>query len=844
VKRLLAFLLLPAFAWTQEVTPVLSKDYLALINEDSLHINNIFLPDTMNSISRSPLNLTRYYGGNRIRRISIQHGFLNIEPAHEKTLYLSGNFSTSVEIKRINQLPALQSEYVQGRSQSGELVWRGPETGEVFSYGPAINTLEFDGSNYAWDRNGKLTPSGTGNGIPAKAYDNNIFRTASQLSQSLRVQGRYLVSGSQVLNASVKVGQTRENTFIQSNKNNSKNFSASLETLVKWLTITGGYTFLQDQFSNSNRNGFLNRVYQNAVLTPVSFNNSQNSEATAGQRSYSIEADNPFFLLHDNGNRFFQTHRTGSLILERKRRPLTFKVIQSVENLYQNNNEGYKPETAFFPNGIYVNRIKNDVNYFLQTDASYNIVFTSYQITGVINAGYSYANDRSGIDYSNNTSWRYQRSAHNASLTYSGGYRDNNFETGVNLTNKLYVSNTAKSADYFLPSVSGFIKFNRILPSEYLNAKLDASFSNFNNELPVNQSFSQSSLLQYTTEQAFRYFPVTEVNGFDNLAAIHHREWTGRMELTYQNRLTLYGEFFNRNTFNDVFPVFEGGKLLLRNIADHRNSGVELGATFNTSAHNLITGNTISFFATRSKVTNVADGYDFTPVAGFSNIHKAIVKGAPLGSIVGTSYLRDANNNVLIGNDGFPLVNTTPAVIGNPIPDFVMKMNNNINWKKLYLNIDWEWKKGGQVWNGTQAVLDYYGRSVTTAALRNITGYVFNGMLQDKQKNTIPVSFYDVSMPVEKNRWTRYGQSGIGEEYIQKGDCLRVNNISLSYKQRFRKHIQQLVFSVYANNIILWTAYKGADPNQLLYDQPNSTGLDFFNLPSTKVFGCNISIQF
>ncbi|HEY8896130.1 MAG TPA: hypothetical protein VIM79_14990, partial [Niastella sp.] len=573
MKRLLAFLLLPAFAWTQEVTPVLSKDYLTLINQDSLHLNNTFRPDTMNSISRSSLNSMGYYGGNRIRKISIQHGFLNIEPAHEKTLFLSGNVSTSVEIKRINLFPSLQNEYVQGRSQNGALVWRGPETNEVFSYGPAINTLEFDGSNYAWDANGKLTPSGTGNGIPAKAYNNNIFRTASQLSQSLNVRGRYLVSGKQVLNASVKVGQTRENTFIQSNKNNSKNFSASLETLVKWLSITGGYTFLQDEFSNSNRNGFLNRVYQNAVLTPVSFSNDQNSTAGVGQRSYSNEADNPLFLLHDNGNRFFQTHRTGSLVFERRMSPLRFKVLQSVEDLYQNTNEGDKPGTAFFPNGIFVNRIKNDVNYFLQTDASYTIPFTSYQITGVISTGYSYANDRSGINYSNHTAWRYQRSAHNASLTYSAGYRDNNFETGINLTDKLYVSNTVTSGNYFLPSVSGFVRFDRILHAEYLSAKLITSLSSFNNELPINQSFSQSSLLQYTTEQAFQFFPVTEVAGFDNLAPVHHKEWSGRMELSYKGRLTLYSEVFDRNTFNDIFPVFQGDKMLLRNIADHRNNG-------------------------------------------------------------------------------------------------------------------------------------------------------------------------------------------------------------------------------------------------------------------------------
>ncbi|WP_166437241.1 hypothetical protein [Niastella caeni] len=71
-----------------------------------------------------------------------------------------------------------------------------------------------------------------------------------------------------------------------------------------------------------------------------------------------------------------------------------------------------------------------------------------------------------------------------------------------------------------------------------------------------------------------------------------------------------------------------------------------------------------------------------------------------------------------------------------------------------------------------------------------------------------------------------------------------MNTINISYKLSLRKYIQQLSFSLYANNLVLYSAYKGADPNQLLYDQSNANGLDFFNLPSTKTFGCNISIQF
>jgi hypothetical protein len=141
-------------------------------------------------------------------------------------------------------------------------------------------------------------------------------------------------------------------------------------------------------------------------------------------------------------------------------------------------------------------------------------------------------------------------------------------------------------------------------------------------------------------------------------------------------------------------------------------------------------------------------------------------------------------------------------------------------------------------------VLDYYGRSQTSALLRNTTNYIFQGVLPDGHANSIPVNFYDLNLPFEKNRWVRYGFSGVAEEYVQKGDYLRINNVGLSYKLTIRKYIQSLAFTLYANNIIVWTAYKGEDPNQLLYDQPNTNGLDLFNLPSVKIVGFNVSIQF
>jgi len=355
-----------------------------------------------------------------------------------------------------------------------------------------------------------------------------------------------------------------------------------------------------------------------------------------------------------------------------------------------------------------------------------------------------------------------------------------------------------------------------------------------------------TNLLQYSTDGVFRYRPTTEVSSYKGITPVNHREWDGRLALSYQWIFELSANAYVKNIRNDVFPVYQNGTLYLKNMADLRNKGIELALQVydRRLARDMGISGMLSFFTYGSTVTRVNEGDNFTPIAGFSNIHKALVQGQPLGVIVGNAYLKDASGNVVVGSDGFPLVDPKPQIIGNPIPDFTMKLNNTLRWRNFMLDANWEWKKGGETWNGTQAVLDYYGRSATSGAQRNVTNYVFNGVKQDGHVNDIPVSFYDPSQPVTSNRWTRYGLTGVAEEYVQKADYLRLNSVSLSYKFGLNYKKQQLTLSTHVDNILLWSAYKGADPGQLLFDQPNTTGLDFFNLPAVKTYGFNVSLQF
>ena len=842
LKYSLIFLLLPAAVFAQEslpVNPVISQDYKRLISADTLRRSGLSSGNTLQVKRMSDAWIS-------VRNIRIRRNTLVMQPDYHPQLLLSGSYNATVAFRTVGREPVLQSIFAQGRSIAGALAWQGPESNEAFSYGPPLRSLQFDGHPYPYDVNGKLVPSDAGNGHNANAYRNSIFRTASLFSQSFSLQGKVLENNHPVHNFSLRLGQRSENTFIRYNSNHAKYLEAVADEKIKWLRITGKYNYSQEQFSNSNRNGLLNRAYQQSILTPVSFDNGQGYTLGTGQRSYSRQADNPWFLLQDNDNYFRAARQRVSLILERNvYSKMKYTVTQSLDHNTERSSEGYKPGSANFPGGMPLYRDKQDRQYQLKGEASKDIHYGGYQFNSSFSASYIFSGISAGIRYQPAyAGYHYQRSAHEMMIGYRTTYNGKVTLT-LDLGNHAYVSNTAARDNYFLPAVSLSADYN--IGHDGWHLSLASSLLHFNTELPVTGSIAAANLLRYSVEHAGNYFPVLEVAGYDGLNPVQHREWAGNIAL-YNNRILHFSAgLFQKNTEEDLFPVYENGQYLLRTAGNHQSKGADLALSILDMMHTekgLHAEGTLTFYSYRSKVTAVYGDASYLPLAGFSDVHTAFVKGQPLGVIVGSAWKKDAAGNRVIGPDGFPLADDQPAVIGDPNPDFVMKMSNRLRWQRFSLGVNLEWKKGGERWNGTQAALDYYGRSQSTADKRGVSGYVFPGVLEDGSPNNIKVDFYNPGQPLENNRWVRYGTGGVAADYIQQADWLRINAIQINYKQPFRRIIQQVTLSAYVHNIMLWTAYDGVDPAQLLYDQDNSAGLDFFNLPATKTYGFNVSIQF
>ncbi|NIF06561.1 hypothetical protein F3J23_14020 [Chryseobacterium sp. Tr-659] len=824
----------------KEVKNIYSKTYDSLVAKET--------KDEF-SIEKSKTVLSEGYdiNFNEVRKLKQRNeNTYKLKSLNQITLLLNGSFTTSFDVKSRNSIPETQSKYVQGRSENGNLFWKGPETNEMFSFGPDISTLGFTGIPYEYDQNGKLIP--WVNGLQrAQPYNNNLFKTTVGYNNQLNVNAFIKEGYQERIRLSLDLGQQKNQMYFIDQFDIANTFKTRLNTNFGGYSVNLAFNYEEDKATNTNRAGLFNRVYQNSLLTPVSFSNEQQIFLSNGsQRSYSQYADNPSFLfMQDDKYRYQRNQRQFSLSASKTWRKFKLDINQSYENDRIRNVDSYKPSTYGFSSGI--------LNERTQTNSLYHSNILGIYTLGDYNFKNAFSlnfilNDRKSDVYNSLThrQYLYQRTSQDHIFNYNMEIRDYDFEAGFNLGNSFYISNTSRLNNYWLPKANAYLKFNDIFNWINYNFKLVGSYTQLSSEPEITRSYASYAATLLNAENYNQYFPVQEAESFRNLLNINTREWKVGGKLSFSYDISVEGEYFNKKITDDLFPVFENNELRLKNMADHTYSGYEFTFIYDRVrlGYDFYMNNRISFFKYRDLVDRVAPGYQNQAIAGFKDIHKTLAEGQVLGVITGSYFERNTEGQLIIDEFGFPKKAAGKKIIADPTPDFVMKFNHNFVYKNLSLDINWEWKKGGQLWNGTQAVLDYYGRSYDSGEERNIRNYVFQGVQANGNVNQIPVDFYDPNRNVLENRWARYGFAGVAENYVQKSDYVRINNIALSANFPVNYGKQRIKLTFYVNNILLWQASKGADPNQNFYDMDNGRGLDFFNLPSFKTFGCIVSFKF
>ncbi len=826
------------------VKEIISEDYKALNDSDTLAKNT----------SEYDLQLSPYFLNQRsddsfyhLKKVKVKsNATVLLTRVKNLKLGISGNFSSSVDVYSQNGLPKVQNQFVQGYSENGNLVWTSPDRSNFFSYGPDISTLGFDGVPNPYDQNGNLVAIQNSQSV-AKIYDNNIIKPLIKFSNFLSLNSVYKEDNQETLGFKIKLGQIKDPLYFSDQFYRENQLGSTVNFNVWETKFNLQYQYNKVKATNSNRVGLFNRVYENSLLTPISFNNNQNTYLENGnQRSFNSNFDNPNFLL-DNQDKFnFKSSTNRWNLNVEKELFYDFKIYAngSAENNHYWHHDSFANSTAFFSNGIENFRKQRNQNNIGEIGASYKTEggdFNHYF------SGIYIVNDVSTkINHSlTSQNYQYQRTSNEFIFNYKPEIDLYDVKINFDFSNSFYSSNSKTDSQLWLPKAFGSIKIQEIFGTYNSELSIFGGYSRSTEEADIQKSYAFYGLSQLQPENSFSYFPVSEMSSYANLLNIDKSEWKAGFTLKPNYRLLFSVEYFNKKVKNDAFPYLENGILSMKNMADHTMEGIE--GKFETSKlyldSNFFISNRLYFYAYRDIVNKVVEGYNYQPIVGFSSVYNGLVEGKALGSIVGTSYLRNANGDLIIGDDGFPIKDSSLKVIANPTPDFSLKLSNTLEFRNWRLDLDWEWQKGGKIWNGTQAALDYYGRSQNSAELRNTWNYVFDGVNTSGDVNTVTVDFYNPELSVLENRWTRYGVSGVTEAYIQDADYVKLNNIALSFVCKIRDY-RDLKLTGSVSNILLWRKNDGIDPSQNFYNTDGGKGLDYFNLPNYMHYKLGVSFDF
>lgn len=177
------------------------------------------------------------------------------------------------------------------------------------------------------------------------------------------------------------------------------------------------------------------------------------------------------------------------------------------------------------------------------------------------------------------------------------------------------------------------------------------------------------------------------------------------------------------------------------------------------------------------------------------------------------------------------------VIAGNTLPTWYGGWTNNFKYKNFDLSLFFQFSGGNKIYNGTKAsVSDMRFWNNTTDVLKNY-------WTPDRRNADFPIPVYGDNMS--------NGSGYAITDWVEKGDYLRLKNVSLGYTFDTRNWsskigISSLRLYAQAQNLFVITGYSGMDPETLtnVLDANLSGGTDKNTLPQARTYTFGVSLTF
>ncbi len=836
--------------------------------------------------------------------------------------------NSGYQIEEVSNLPDYQTRYTQGNNfkyvDGNYGTWGAPfDVNHPYWENPlnANLLLSVSPDGTAWvphpyDRYPTRFPEFVGDSIPLKAYlpAEQFFQQGSLFENGLTISG-----GSDKASVVAGISYMSNEGIVPDNKVEriSVNVGGNVQ-LDNGFFVSGNFNYVNTDMTSPPSAGLATTgasVTERTLYTPPNVDLAglpyQDSEGNGA--FYRPDNDNPFFLAYNAPhtsivNRYFGSASIGYEVTDWF--TITYKA--GINGFTDNKLNVIPISTNVQPRGQIVaddiRRFEFDANLLLNFNYDFNddlnfkailghnvnsreTVRKAVKGTGIIVRGINNLdNVENIIPYG---SYTRQQRYHAFFGDFTVGYKDWAF---LNVTGRNDITSTLpkNNRSYFYGGASASLIFSDALgieSNDFNFGKIRVGYATVGND-------TEPYLLD-------TYYYTNSGNG-NNIAWLDHpfnatntqtlgsrignaelkpeitTELEAGIDLQFlDNRVGLDFTYYNRSSKDQIVPIdvaaTSGYVSAIANLGEVTNEGVEVALKLTPlkTSYGLNWDIFTVFTKNKNLVKSIGYGLEEVFVNGFGNAERIVhVEGEEYGQIKGSVAAKHTDGQLLVDPSTGKLIQETELeIIGNPNPNYLLGITNNISYKGFTLNFLIDYRDGGDMYSHTYNQV--FGRGLTTETIpdnplgREVT-VVIPGVLGDP--STFEAILDENGQAISNgtqltvNDWyfiNTFGSAGPSEFSVFDVTTIRLREISLTYD--FPQSLLENIFigsaqiSLIGRN--LWFNavnfpkslnfdpetnslgagnVEGLDP----FQTGNAQGIDFGIIPTTRRYGVNLRFTF
>ncbi len=414
-----------------------------------------------------------------------------------------------------------------------------------------------------------------------------------------------------------------------------------------------------------------------------------------------------------------------------------------------------------------------------------------------------------------------------------------------------------QNQSFFYPSYSGSFVFTELLPQSNILSfgKVRASWAEVGKDAPAYQTNTYLFGPELTIGGGFR-------NSWTRGNALLKPETTVSKEFGVdlrflQNRLGIDATYYINNSRDQILQprVSNATAYILSyvNVGEIENKGIEVSLNANpVKKANFNWDATLNLSRNKGIVKELPGAL---PILYVTDVQVGNAKAASFNEgnfmgLSGSKWQTDEDGNLLLDwTTGYPLTSSlTTTPVGNREPKLIAGLNNSFTYKNWDLSFLFDFRLGGDVYNGTEYLLTAYGLSRETENRGNTISFT------GKSLNPATSQYETVTRDVvATEKYYRDIYLNNAPFFIEEVNWLRLRSASLGFSLPKAvlnrvKFVKGATITATGTNLLLLTNYSGMDPETSAAGAgvigSGSVGIDYAGVPATAGFALGLNVKF